>query len=83
LKFIVSGQYKECECRAFPIAAINPEHYFPDAPTDFNSIVCEQEAVYAPRRAEESILYGVVTENLETFLARQEQRKRTVPGFVE
>ena len=37
------------------------------------------EAVYMPRQASESILYAVVAENLETFLARQEQRERTVP----
>jgi ribosomal protein S27E len=65
------------------MAALNPANYFPAAPADFNSIVCEHEAVYTPRQAEESILYGVVAENLETFLARQEQRERTVPKFVE
>lgn len=62
---------------------LNPAQYFPDAPADFNSIVCEHEAVYTPRQADESILYGVVAENLETFLALQEQRERTVPKFVE
>jgi hypothetical protein len=52
-------------------------------PIDNNSLVCEQEAVYKPRQAEESVLYGVVVKNLETFLARQEQRERIVPRFVE
>jgi hypothetical protein len=45
--------------------------------------VCEFGAVYRPRHAEESILYGVVAGNLETFLARQQQRERIVPRFVE
>jgi hypothetical protein len=49
------------------MAAINQANYFLDAPADFNSIVCEQEAVYTPHQAEESILYGVVAENPETF----------------
>jgi hypothetical protein len=51
--------------------------------SDFIPIACEREAVYAPRQAEESILYGVVAENLETFIARKEQRDRTVPRFAE
>jgi len=46
-------------------------------------LICESGAVYTPRHAEESILYGVVAENLETFLARQQQRERVVPRFVE
>jgi hypothetical protein len=45
-------------------------------------LVCESDAVYTPRHVEESILYSVVAENLETFLAMQQQRKRTVPRFV-
>jgi hypothetical protein len=49
----------------------------------YDSIVCDPQAAYVPRKAEESILYGVVAENLETFLARQQQRERTVPRFVE
>jgi hypothetical protein len=65
------------------MAALNPANYFSDAPADFNSIVCEPEAVYKPRQAEESILYGVIAANLKTFLARQEQREKVVPKFVE
>ncbi len=38
---------------------------------------------YRPRNPEESPLYGVVAEHLETFLDRQRQRDRNVPGFVE
>jgi len=45
--------------------------------------VCDPAAVYCPRDPEGSILYGVVAEHLETFLARQRQRERPVPRFVE
>ncbi len=35
------------------------------------------------RRPEESVLYGVVQQELETFLARARERERPVPRFVE
>jgi hypothetical protein len=35
------------------------------------------------RRPEESVLYGVVQAELETFLARAHARERPVPRFVE
>ena len=38
---------------------------------------------YARRRSEESVLYGVVQQELETFLARGQERERSVPRFVE
>jgi len=38
---------------------------------------------YTPQHPEESLLYQVVAEQLETFLARQQERDRAVPGFVE
>ena len=38
---------------------------------------------YIPRKPEESVLYGVIAEHLETFLARQQERERPVPRFVE
>lgn len=38
---------------------------------------------YARRRPEESVLYGVVQQELETFLARARERERPVPRFVE
>ena len=38
---------------------------------------------YARRRPEESILYRVVQRELETFLARAQDRDRPVPRFVE
>jgi hypothetical protein len=41
------------------------------------------KSVYAPRRPEESILYGVVAGHLESFLARARDRERIVPRFVE
>jgi hypothetical protein len=41
------------------------------------------ETGYARRRPEESVLYGVVQTELETFLARALARERPVPRFVE
>ena len=38
---------------------------------------------YLPRNPESTVLYRVVTEQLESFLARQEARERGVPQFVE
>src|SRR6266850_190688 len=38
---------------------------------------------YTPRHPEEGVLYQVVAEQLETFLARQQERDRPVPLFVE
>jgi len=38
---------------------------------------------YRPRNPEENPLYGVVVGHLETFLAKQRERDRYVPGFVE
>lgn len=37
---------------------------------------------YARRCSEESVLYGVVQQELETFLARAQERGRPVPRFV-
>ena len=45
--------------------------------------VCEAAFDYQPRRPEESVLYRAVAENLESFLARQQERGRVVPKFVE
>ncbi len=39
--------------------------------------------LYKPRRPEESVLYGVLREHLETFLARAKARDRALPRFVE
>jgi len=38
---------------------------------------------YIPRRPEETVLYRVVAGHLETFLARQQDRERPTPKFVE
>jgi hypothetical protein len=45
--------------------------------------VCEAACDYQPRRPEESVLYRAVAENLESFLAFQQERGRVVPKFVE
>ena len=44
-----------------------------------------QEAAfdYAPRHPEATVLYQVVAEQLDTFLARRQDRDRPVPRFVE
>ncbi len=36
-----------------------------------------------PRRPEETVLYRVVAEHLETFVAREQDRERPIPKFVE
>src|SRR6516165_3534494 len=38
---------------------------------------------YIPRKPEETVLYRAIAEHLETFLARQQERERPVPRFVE
>jgi hypothetical protein len=43
----------------------------------------DDEKRYDRRRPEESVLYGVVQAELETFLARAQARERPVPRFVE
>ena len=45
--------------------------------------VCEAAFEYHPRHPEESVLYHVVAENIESFLARQQERGHVVPLFVE
>jgi hypothetical protein len=46
-------------------------------------IVAEFAPQYRPRHSEESILYQVVAENIESFLARQQERGHVIPRFVE
>ena len=41
------------------------------------------DVAYRPRNPETTVLYQVVDEQLETFLARQQERDRPVPRFVE
>ncbi len=38
---------------------------------------------YRRREPENTVLYQVVREHLETFLARREERERPVPRFIE
>ena len=38
---------------------------------------------YTPRCPEDTVLYGVVSGNLETFLSEAERADRIVPRFVE
>src|SRR5881296_3344730 len=52
-------------------------------PPESGLAVCETAPVHCPRNPEESILYGVVAAQLETFLERQHRRDRPVPRFVE
>jgi hypothetical protein len=41
------------------------------------------EFEYQPRKPEETILYRTVASEMETFLARRQERERPVPKFVE
>jgi ribosomal protein S27E len=41
------------------------------------------DVAYRPSNPQDNPLYGVVAGHLETFLARQRERDRSVPGFVE
>jgi hypothetical protein len=52
-------------------------------PPEPSLVVCETASVYCPRNPAESVLYGVVSGHLETFLERQQRRDRLVPRFVE
>jgi hypothetical protein len=38
---------------------------------------------YIPRKPEETVLYGVIAEELETFLSRRQEIERPIPRFVE
>ena len=45
--------------------------------------ICDPTSDYVPRNPADSVLYSVVAEHLETFLARQRQRERIVPLLAE
>jgi hypothetical protein len=51
----------------------------------YDRIPCvgEASAGYRPRNPEDNPLYGVVSGQLETYLAVQSERERPVPRFVE
>ena len=53
------------------------------AAPDIGSNICDETAVYHPRNPEDNPLYGIISGYLETFLARQRERDRPVPPFVE
>jgi len=52
-------------------------------PAEPDLILCESAGEYVPRHPERTVLYNVVAGYLETFLARQRERDRVVPRFVE
>jgi hypothetical protein len=52
-------------------------------PVAFTDAFMAIGVAYRPRNPEENPLYGVVAGHLETFLAKQRERDRYVPGFVE
>jgi hypothetical protein len=52
-------------------------------PDDPDLTVCESVATYVPRNPEATVLYGVVAGHLEMFVARQRERDRSIPWFVE
>jgi len=52
-------------------------------PADAERTLCESFGTYVPRNPEKTVLYGVVAGHLESFLARQRERDRVVPRFVE
>jgi len=43
----------------------------------------DADASYCPRSPESTLLYSVVAQNLEPFLAGQQERQRAMPVFVE
>ena len=43
----------------------------------------DTDAGYRPRNPEDSLLYRVVADELETFLVSQQEGDRCVPWFVE
>ena len=70
----------------------NPSAYLPaeilpgycaPVPAEPDLILREGVGAYVPRNPEGTVLYGVVAGHLETFLARQRNRDRVVPRFVE
>lgn len=67
-------------------AAYLPEEILPGycalVPAEPDLIVCESVGMYVPHNPERTVLYGV-SFHLETFLARQWERDRVVPRFVE
>jgi hypothetical protein len=74
------------EVYSFPAIYIPEEissGYSPLTLADAELTLCESFGTYVPRNPEKTVLYRVVAGHLETFLARQRERDRVVPRFVE
>jgi len=50
-------------------------------PEPCGRVVCGES--YRPRQPEQTVLYQVLAEHLETFLVRERQQDRHIPAFVE
>ena len=69
-----------------PLAVFHKERQYADEEPLFANQgfgICEAAFEYQPHHPQESILYRVVAENLDSFLVRQQDRGRVVPRFVE
>ena len=69
-----------------PSAVFHKERQYAEEELLFAALqfgICGAAFEYQPRRPEESVLYQAVAENLESFLALQQERGRVVPRFVE
>jgi hypothetical protein len=62
---------------------LNISHYNGFETGQEGFFICDTASEYRPRNPEDNLLYGVVSEYLETFLARQREKDRPVPRFVE
>jgi hypothetical protein len=72
-----------CYSSALSIPEKLPVAFDDYAAPDEGCIVCDGTAVYHPRNPEDNPLYGIISRHLETFLAKQRERDRPVPPFVE
>jgi len=61
----------------------DPSSNYALMPAEPGLTICESVGAYVPRNPEATVLYGVVSGHLESFLARQRERDRLVPRFVE
>jgi hypothetical protein len=51
--------------------------------SDEGFLIGEEPSAYHPRNPEDNPIYGIVADNLETYLALQSAKSRPVPFFVE
>ena len=72
-----------CYSSALSIPETLPVAFYDSDAPDEGCIICDGTVVYHPRNPEDNPLYGIVSGHLETFLARQRERERPVPPFVE